>query len=219
MTGEADMIQGLHLLFLCIVILVAWVHTLDKRRGFGASHLKEHPTLVLRYQKAIEIQVANTLRAFTNPCCGSLQLCGEVALRPVPEPNVEYLTLILVLFFHHAHRFLAVRGELFVNVNSFLQISMRRSVEGAVSCKLRKKGHPRLGQRHIIQLPNRHRRPSYDIRCGFHVGRGLLQCLMQDLGEDRCERLKRRFEHPHRVGKIYLPTAIFSWENSGDKFW
>jgi hypothetical protein len=59
-------------------------------------------------------------------------------------------------------------------------------------------------------LPNRHRRPSYDIRCGFHVGRGLLQCLMQDLGEDRCERLKRRFEHPHRVGKIYLPTAIFS---------
>ena len=107
--------------------------------------MKEHPTLVLQYQKAIEIQVANTLRAFTNPCCGSLQLCGEVALRPVPEPNVEYLTLILVLFFHHAHRFLAVRGELFVNVNSFLQISMRRSVEGAVSCKLRKKVIPDLG--------------------------------------------------------------------------
>ena len=72
---------------------------------------------------------------------------------------------------------------------------MRRSVEGAVSC--RKKGHPRLGQRHIIQLPSRHRRPSHDIRCGVHVGRGLLQCLMQEeWGRAICERLRRRFEHP-----------------------
>ena len=43
------------------------------------------------------------LGAFTNPTTAAAVAgrCGEVALRQVPEPNVEYLTLILVLFFHH----------------------------------------------------------------------------------------------------------------------